>query len=46
LPTEVLGETLLIGVAGIAALIATTVLLQRIGYGPAAAMQARVPRQS
>jgi cation-transporting ATPase E len=46
LPTEVLGETLLIGVAGIAALIVTTVLLQRIGYGPAAAMQARVPRQS
>jgi cation-transporting ATPase E len=44
LPTQVLGETLLIGVAGIVALVVTTVLLKRAGYGPAAASQTRVPQ--
>jgi hypothetical protein len=37
LPTEVLGATLLIGGAGIAVLVVTTVLLGRVGHGPAAA---------
>ncbi len=44
LPTEVLGGTLLIGFAGIAALVVTTVLLRRVGHGPAAARQTRVPQ--
>ncbi|HWW09531.1 MAG TPA: HAD-IC family P-type ATPase [Candidatus Acidoferrales bacterium] len=39
LPTDVLGATMLIGVAGIAVLIWTAVLLRRRGHGPAAAGQ-------
>jgi cation-transporting ATPase E len=35
LPTDVLGGTILIGIAGIAALIATTAVLRRLGQGPA-----------
>jgi cation-transporting ATPase E len=35
LPAGVLGATILIGLAGIAMLIATTVLLRRLGHGPA-----------
>ncbi len=46
LPTEVLGGTLLIGFAGIAVLVLTTVLLRRVGHGPAAASQTRVPQPS
>jgi cation-transporting ATPase E len=45
LPTEVLGGTLLIGFAGIAVLVVTTELLRRVGHGPAAASQTRVPQQ-
>jgi cation-transporting ATPase E len=44
LPTEVLGATLFIGVAGIAVLVVTSELLQRFGHGPAAASQTRVPQ--
>ena len=36
-PTKVLGETLLIGFAGIAVLLVTVVLLRLLGHGPAAA---------
>jgi cation-transporting ATPase E len=42
LPTDVLGATLLIGFAGIAALVLTTELLRRGGQGPARASQTRV----
>ena len=42
LPTQVLGQTLLIGFAGIVLLVLTTVLLRRAGYGPAAASRTRV----
>jgi len=42
LPADVLGATLLIGFAGIAALVVTVVLLRRVGHGPAAT-SARVP---
>jgi cation-transporting ATPase E len=42
LPTEVLGATLLIGGAGIAVLVVTTVLLGRVGHGPAAAAQPEI----
>ena len=42
LPTEVLGGILLIGLAGIVALVVTTLLLRRLGHGPAATTQARV----
>ena len=41
LPTDVLGATLLIGLAGIAVLLMTTELLRRVGHGPAAASQTR-----
>ena len=44
LSTGVLGGTLLIGFAGIAALVVTTEMLRRVGYGPAAAIQRRVPQ--
>jgi cation-transporting ATPase E len=37
LPTDVLGATILIGIAGIAALIAMTAVLRRLGQGPAPA---------
>jgi hypothetical protein len=44
LPTDGLGATLLIGVAGIAVLVVTSELLRRFGHGPAAASQTRLPR--
>jgi hypothetical protein len=34
LPTDVLGATILIGVAGVAALVVTTAVLRRLGQGP------------
>jgi hypothetical protein len=34
LPTDVLGATILIGVAGVAVLIVTTAVLRRLGQGP------------
>lgn len=37
LPTAVLGETILIGLAGMVALVATTAVLRWLGQGPAAA---------
>jgi cation-transporting ATPase E len=42
LPTAVLGETILIGLAGMVVLVATTAVLQWLGQGPAAAI---VPSQ-
>jgi cation-transporting ATPase E len=36
LPSKVLGATILIGLAGVAVLTATTMLLRRLGHGPAA----------
>ena len=36
LPSKVLGATILIGLAGIAVLIATTAVLRRLGHGPSA----------
>jgi cation-transporting ATPase E len=42
LPSGLLPETILIGVAGSVTLIATTVLLRRLGHGPATAPQAGV----
>jgi hypothetical protein len=39
LPTDVLGATILIGVAGIAVLLVTVIVLRRTGHGPAAAGQ-------
>jgi hypothetical protein len=36
LPSEVLGGTILIGIAGIAVLIVTTAVLRRLGQGPVA----------
>jgi cation-transporting ATPase E len=44
LPTEVLGATILIGVAGVALLLVTTEALRRVGHGPAAASQAVATR--
>jgi cation-transporting ATPase E len=41
LPTEVLGATLLVGGAGVGGLIVTSVLLRRVGHGPAAPSQSR-----
>jgi cation-transporting ATPase E len=41
LPADVLGATILIGIAGIVLLVATTALLRRLGHGPAAATQGR-----
>ena len=38
LPSKVLGVTILIGLAGIAFLIATTAVLRRLGHGPSAAI--------
>jgi len=37
LPTDVLGATLLIGVAGVAVLVVTSEVLRRAGHGPSAA---------
>jgi cation-transporting ATPase E len=42
LPTDVLGATILIGLAGVAVLVVTVALLRWLGHGPAAASQARV----
>ena len=36
LPTDVLGATLLIGVAGVAVLVVTSEVLRRAGHGPSA----------
>jgi cation-transporting ATPase E len=41
LPTDVLGATILIGMAGVAVLVLTALLLRRLGHGPAAESQDR-----